>query len=613
MRILAGVLGLLQCTILPGWLLLRLIRLRGGILEKVLYLFPLSLTVNYLLVWLLVGLRIYSAPVLAVCIAAEIFVLIVLYRQNLSRSTSELWKACFLRVKNELSPVESLLHGGFSTGKAFLSTLLWITSACLALSALFWSFHLLRLKVGAVFSGWDVVFSWNIFAETWADGRIPLIEGLYPQLLPANWSVSYVLLGGTELQLFNTLLPPLFFIWILTMFFDLGVQQKQSAWFLAAVLSRYMMKKLMGDQLTDGYMDVPAACMALLTVYTCLKARDSFGTDRRSKILLAYFFACASAVTKQSGAVALVLFPVFWLCWLRSETDKFTRKEKSLFVFFPLLIVLPWYLYCLVRVPAAQVGGSEVIAEGIVSFNRQYELSHKILLARQGLGRYVLVLVFSVIGLPLLPKDYRLPLALLIIPLTFLWVGYYSYDTRNICVALPFVAISCGWAAERLWDRLLSLMGYLRIGVLPFAVWLVFAAVLLGTALLKFFPDERLLQAQRSEQKKLFGEQLNQDLLYGVFGETHEGKDILTDYPANFLSGYEDCCSAIDFANPEHFSQALADPSIHYLLKPLTFPAGAEETSIRFEMARFDGSLTEIGCSNGYYIPYCLYQIEERP
>ena len=30
------------------------------------------------------------------------------------------------------------------------------------------------------------------------------------------------------------------------------------------------MKKLMGDQLFDGYMDVPAAAMTVLSVYTLL-------------------------------------------------------------------------------------------------------------------------------------------------------------------------------------------------------------------------------------------------------------------------------------------------------------------------------------------------------
>ena len=65
----------------------------------------------------------------------------------------------------------------------------------MALSGVLWGFHLVRLNTGTVFSGWDTLFSWNAYAEKWASGRVPDIGGMYPQLVPANWSLSYLLQG----------------------------------------------------------------------------------------------------------------------------------------------------------------------------------------------------------------------------------------------------------------------------------------------------------------------------------------------------------------------------------------------------------------------------------
>ncbi|HQJ01979.1 MAG TPA: hypothetical protein PLX12_10280, partial [Flexilinea sp.] len=65
MLIFSGVIGLLQCVLLPGLILSKVFKIRGGLIERFLYLFPLSLVTNYLVIFLLAALRIYTRPVLS--------------------------------------------------------------------------------------------------------------------------------------------------------------------------------------------------------------------------------------------------------------------------------------------------------------------------------------------------------------------------------------------------------------------------------------------------------------------------------------------------------------------------------------------------------------------
>jgi hypothetical protein len=152
-------------------------------------------------------------------------------------------------------------------------------------------------------SGWDTLFSWNTYAEIWASGEMPRVGGMYPQLVPANWSLSYLLQGENPVQFFNALIPPVFFLLIQLMLFDLGFSKKEYGYFIAAVISRYMMKKLLGDGLFDGYMDVPAAAMVLLSVYCIVKAEGKSAEHQSVAIFRAVVFASGAAVTKQSGLV----------------------------------------------------------------------------------------------------------------------------------------------------------------------------------------------------------------------------------------------------------------------------------------------------------------------
>lgn len=602
-----GMLAFSQMTVLPGLLIQRLCRIRAGLLERLIYLLPLSLIANYLLIFLLTSLKIYSRYTLIMVILPELAALLWVYKSALKVSFSQAVSAVRESIRLELAPLRPQNLAEIAT---FIRYCLFLITGIGALSAITWAVHVWRLNFGTIFEGWDTLFSWNNYALQWAANRLPEITGAYPQLAPANWSISYVLTGNQQVQLFNTLLPPLFFLWIFLMLFDLGLQNKETGFFIAAIIARYMMKKLMGDHIFDGYMDVPAASMVLLSIYALLKGRLREPEQQRQAIVLGLVFAGAAAVTKQSGFIALILAPFIAVAWLKPGAGTITRKEWIRIGVLCALIVLPWYLFTNLNRSAARGNVAIGIAEGIVDFNRRYEWSHKFLLARQTFGKYWIVLAVSLLGLPLVEKKYRWIFFAGSIPVVIVWGVFFPYDARNLAVALPGLAILCGLAIARAFGLLVGAFFKGRLAAIPhFWAWLLLLAGVI-LFLRMSFPDEKLISMQTVQQRELFGRELNQELLYGIFGDEHTGEDILTDYPAPFLSGYESCCVTTDFQNPNSLDILKDATNIRYLLIPQSESNLPESVYQRLTECRASGNCVEAGCSSGYYIPYCLYEIK---
>lgn len=604
----AGIIGFLQITILPGLILVKVLNIRGGLLERLIYLFPLSLICNYLLVFALTAAGIYTRTVLILLLVIEWLGMFYCWRHEIRLPIKKIVRGFLSRLESEILPLRT---GNFFSGdfSAVASQWVWFLFGLAALSAALWTIHVWRLNIGTIFSGWDTLFSWNAYAETWAQNAFPSFEGFYPQLVSANWSVSYVLQGQGTVQFFNTLIPPLFFVWIFLMLFDLGFQKKETGFFIAAVIARYMMKKLMGDQMFNGYMDVPVACMVFQSLYALLKGNGRSSADQRQSIFLGVVFAAGACVTKQAGLITLILVPVAISYWLKDGIKSMRGKQLVLLLSAAALIVFPFYLFAFFANKSTEGTASSLIAGGILNFNQTYEWSHKWQLIRQSLGIYGYVFLLSLIGLPFIPKKYRLVFFLASWPIILFWGLLLPYDTRNLAVALPLVAVSCGFFVEVIIDGVIRLLGKTGFGSIPTGV--LIGAVIIAVVLISwlFNPDEKLTSQQTELSRQLFGAGLNQELLFNILGDSHVGNDILTDYPAYFLPGYQNCCEMIDFKDDRVFQNRLADGSIHYLLIPQNVENLSWESYDVVNLCRDSGQCELIQCSSGYYIPYCLYAV----
>jgi hypothetical protein len=86
-------------------------------------------------------------------------------------------------------------------------------------------------------------------------------------------------------------------------------------------------------------------------------------------------------------------------------------------------------------------------------------------------------------------------------------------------------------------------------------------------------------------------------LLYGIIGEEHHEKDILTDYPAYFLSGYKDCCEMADFSDAPAFEWLLSKGTIRYILIPEQIQNHSQDSAVVLDKCVQSGLCRQVCCS----------------
>ena len=155
-----GTLGLLQILALPGLILIKALKVRGGLVERMIYCFPFSLLVNYLAVFLLTVAGIYIRPVVLILIALEIFLLVYLFRSSLRQPFSAMIQRFYAAFVSELNPFHQMVPNNKGV-YSILSFGIWIVFGCSAVSAVLWGLNVWRLNFGTIFSGQDTL-SWNL-------------------------------------------------------------------------------------------------------------------------------------------------------------------------------------------------------------------------------------------------------------------------------------------------------------------------------------------------------------------------------------------------------------------------------------------------------------------
>jgi hypothetical protein len=424
-----GLLSALQIAFLPGFVALKLVRFRCGLLSTVLFSFGLSLVLNYVFVLFATVNGVYSTPVLRVLVILELAVLAwALSRDRTARIT----------------PARGSPHQNapISIGKNY-----WLhaLSAAAALSVVFtltYYGYQMHRDLGTIFVHWDAVASWNRWAVDWSSNRLPYLTLHYPQLLPANISVSYVLMGDNRIQFFAKSLMWLFPIGILLAQADLGHRLKAPLYFLAVPLTALLLHRMLGTYEVSGYADVPVAFMSFAAYHALLLGREP-GTDRRAHVILGAVFAGGALLTKQAAAFPALLYP--FLAYLLVAKDYIhERKWHSMAyaVAVILILCLPWYLFKEVQIYRS-IDQSEI--QEVTSsphFGRNYEerLVFGLNSLYESLGPGIVAV--CIVGLLAAVGDHtwRWLLLLFILPYSLLWAFLYSYDLRNLTVALPFAA-----------------------------------------------------------------------------------------------------------------------------------------------------------------------------
>jgi hypothetical protein len=571
-----GLLALVQLTFLPGFLFLRGIKLYAGFIKTLILSFALSLVINYCLVVLMIAAHIYVSAAVLLVFAGECILFGWFYHSAASLSLGQVsarilagfegFLASFWVFRREFDPAQDddpeffrLLRLGFYT-----------LAGILALSAILWLFQVFRANLGTVFNSWDAVLSWNRWAVILAGNHFPIDSGTYPQLLPANLSLTYIFSGSTQVQFFAKALMPLFSIYMLLLLADLGLQYKTAGFFLAAVVARYMLKKFLGDFIPEGYADIPAAFFCMAALFCIFQVRDTAQESMKKKYLwLGMLMAAGGAVTKQMAIYLLVLYPVLaWLA-LSASQGAMDRRQKLRTILIPfavgVMVVFPWYLFKQIQ-----------IWTGLDQSNLNYLVStvhhiadplQRLLPAFQSFGKYAVLLVLMIPFAFLLNETLKGIIFLFALPLWFLWALYFSYDIRNAAILFPVIALVSGLGVDQIFQRMVVWLSRLRTARIRvvFVLPVLIVPIILAAFLLS--PDPVLIDHQIAQQKQIFSPSINRRL-YQLFPTPGPELKILTNYPVAYLPGFEKNEVAFFFNNYPDYELLRKDPKIQYILLP---------------------------------------------
>ncbi len=574
--IIFGILSILQMTLFPGVLAVKIIKGIDRGIPRLVVIFGFSLVFNYFLVFILSALHAYTKNLLLVFIFLELVALIWLYRETYLLSFETIFEQIghWLQSLRLISLKDSIDSSFLRVVEYFVFLMFFI----FAMTDIVWITRIFFNNFGTVFTTWDAVLSWNHWATIWSQGTIPSGTQFYPQLIPANWSLSYVLMNGYELQSFPKVIMPLFSLFMLLMLLDLGLKTRSFGFFIGIIFSRLIIKKFTGEYIADGYVDLAVTFFGFASVYLLLLARLKSKKERIQKglIIAGLIMVTGSALTKQAGIVTFLMFPAltYLIVFYRSSTTFEQINLRTLLISFlgALALVGTWYLFKWFQIQTG-LDSSNVayITQGI------YQGADIITRARNALdllGIYKYFLFALIPAVLLIKSPYRWPGILVAIPFSTIWLFYFSYEARNLALIFPIWGMMIGLMSQQLFDWSIKLLTAIKAYKVPIA--LIFVAIIsLFVFLAIRYPLHRLLHNQEEKQWLLFNPELNQEIR-SLIDQTGPEIKILTNYPVDYLPGLRGVQVSYWYDNLADYKHVTEKMRIDYLLVPQNIAPNVE-------------------------------------
>lgn len=600
-----GIFGIFQVLFFPGILIKKFINLPKNFFFSLSSVIGLSLITNFLFVLLLTSLGIFVRWLVIFLLVAEMIAIIYFYRNELSNVNLGV---IFHNLWNSLAKsVHSLVPVIDDQEKVILKVVrygLILFSFVIALIAIEWMSRFFRYNLGEVFNTWDAVVSWNRWAVDWASNQLPLRTQDYPQLIPANWALIYKLTGSSQIQFFTKAIMPLFPLLILLLLFGLGMETKNPAFFLSVELSRMIMKKFSAEFLAAGYVDFALSFLVFLSfILLFLAYKEENLKTKLNFVFLSLIFVSGSVITKQPGFFAMVsVFLLSVMFVLRNDLKIiFLQHRKQVVIFMILIgiIFFPWYLYKGIQILS---GVEETHLFGALEHTNQVHnnrsLFANLIPGLKSMGNYFYIILFLIPSLFFIEKFWRIISVFVVFPYIALWASYASYDPRNLTMMFPFIALLFCLGAIGLFFWIFRLIIKFRIEKIPvYSVFLLTGISIVAASFI--WTKEQLVSKQLDKQKQIFSVELNEKLYEYFSNREIEGK-ILTNYPIDYLPGFENTQKSIVFTEISQFSTGINELDTHYLLYPTNV---SDEIQILINDLESQDKL-EIVFSTDSWIPY---------
>jgi hypothetical protein len=441
---------------------------------------------------------------------------------------------------------------------------------------------------GTIFNQWDDLVSWNRWAIDWYNGRFPTLTWHYPQLLPSVWSITYKAIGTSDIQFFAKGLMGLFPLLIFIILFDLWLRTNAVGFLAGIPITAFLLLFANGVNVVgSGYADVPVAFMAFVPLYLLLTtANESWRLER--VLLVGTLVTAGAALTKQAGLFILVLYPLisWYLIRINTQLHKVPVARIISHFLIAVALVLPWYAITEYRISEGNEK-SEIkmvtvdIHQGRGAAGRFVDIQRKVEeLVRSSprleqittiLGASIIdgvkvtyVILVTIIFLAMLSiRDplWRLPALTIMLPFTGVWILFYSYDFRNLSLALPYIGAGAG----------LTLLHYFELAAKRLPVFRFSGRVLTTLILVVLAGSATIIDKSylMSKQLKLMREvgipEINR-FIYSLLAEEAPGVIITNYQPIRYLPGLDGKYINDLFADAQLTAVNIASPEAKYLL-----------------------------------------------
>ncbi|MEY3788761.1 MAG: hypothetical protein RIQ94_1160 [Pseudomonadota bacterium] len=531
--IILHLIALIQTCFLPGFILLLLLHRKYLNLETTFtFSFGLSLLCNYLIVFILIALGLYTQVIVVGIFIFEIGVLFALLRINKTK-VNPTPKICMDYFRDITS--EGYFNNYISSyGKIGLAIIV------ITFLYLFFLSHEALNKIGDIFQFWDSVVSWNHWATVLANNVFPLDTYHYPLLIPANWSLTYVITGVNWQFLPRTIMPIFLLAMMLTQIL-LGLRQRNISWFITAIIFSFALSKY---NWTDGMVDGSVAFFSWSAILCILMVMEDSVSDNktRSFILLGSLFVVASAVTKQAGLFMVVIYPA--IVFLLNKEKRLIPKEKItqylvIYLTLVLLVVAPFYILVEYNISNGKSTSEINYVTSNLSLHHNHSYINRIIPALYMYSyKFGGQLVFlALLGFSFYACCHRLQRILFLIvflPYLLLWAIFFSYDTRNAALSIPILAFVAGYGADKLFVKIKTtdLPADFFSPQLKNAKSIIFTILIIaGLYHLNRQIETKSIETNHIEQQKQLGDPYLNKRLYDYFSKNGKNGEVLvTDY-----------------------------------------------------------------------------------
>ena len=422
--LLIGIIALVQTIFLPGILILYFANIKTeSIIQRYIYIFALSLFANYSLVTILVLLKIYVLATVFSIIAVEILLFVFLIAK----------KRIIIYNVPILNELYKDLKALFAPNTFVVKTII----IC-SLTIILFYFSLFIANIGTIFYFTDTVnnIHWNTWAIDFANNILPQQSSHFPQLIPSNWSIGYLLIGESNIHFFPKSIMPLFFLGNVLMFWDLAITKRNYAYLIALIVYGLFGPIIYNLVfIADGNGDLPVSFFAFLSFYAYLKRTEN-KYDLKEYIII-FLFASTAAGTKLAGFYIFVFISAICLYHLIVNYKSLKTSDYILLISSVITILganLFWY-YLKPNVMVSSLYQPEWLAKNYYDI-----LLNALHLIYYNLGLPVVAFLILTIGFSLLDKKARWVTLIMVIPPIVLWMFKYSSDFRNLSFVVPFLA-----------------------------------------------------------------------------------------------------------------------------------------------------------------------------